>query len=229
MCEVEVLEANPSAEVAIPVQPDFVILDSDLTSGTRQLERICSVSSSRQIIALVSSNDTGDQIRSKGIGIVDKRQGLTALVETVRSSLAIEIPGEDRILVVDDEEATLYMVSEFLKSRKYSVKTAQDGQSALNVLDRDPSVRVVLLDVIMPKMGGMETLKKAVSRTPHPTMIMMTVVSDQQIARQAVTLGAFDYILKPLDLKALEAIVSAGVSHFDYRRRSIWKNLFENS
>lgn len=231
-CDVQVAEASTGAEMAIAGQPDLVILDSELTGETPLLERLSSMSPSPQVIALVGSDNARDEIRSKGFGTVDKRAGLTALVEAIQSSLGIEIPVSEeiaRILVVDDEAATLYMVSEFLTIRGYGVTTAQDGELALDAVDRDPAIKVVLLDVIMPKMGGIETLKRIMQRKPHPTVIMMTVLPDQEIAREAVQLGAFDYILKPLDLSALEAIISAGVSHFDYRTRSIWKNLFESS
>jgi DNA-binding NtrC family response regulator len=71
----------------------------------------------------------------------------------------------------------------------------------------------------------MEVLRKIMASDPHPSVIMMTAVADREIARQALKIGAFDYILKPFDFAAIEASVTACLSHSEYQKQPWWKRL----
>ena len=77
----------------------------------------------------------------------------------------------------------------------------------------------------MPGMGGMSVLKEVMKRTKPPAAIMLSGVSDQEIARYAMNLGAFDYILKPPDSQRVEAAISASLSHVRYQGGSFWQRL----
>ena len=108
-----------------------------------------------------------------------------------------------RVLIVDDEPDAVEMLREFLTPKGYEVITALDGEEALRKV-KEERPHLILLDVRMPKMNGMEVLKRVREIDHEVGIIMVTAVKEEQTGRQALQLGAFDYITKPLDLKYLE-------------------------
>ena len=108
-----------------------------------------------------------------------------------------------RILVVDDEPDAVELLQEFLTAKGYEVITAADGEEALRKVKEDRP-HLILLDVRMPKMNGLEVLRRVRQIDHEIGIIMVTAVSEEETGRQALELGAFDYITKPLDLKYLE-------------------------
>jgi DNA-binding NtrC family response regulator len=100
------------------------------------------------------------------------------------------------ILVVDDEEAVRYMLSSLIASEGYNVDTAPDGVTAINAL-QTKIFDVVLSDVRMPKVDGVEVLKFCKANFPSIEVIMLTGVGDVKIAVECMKLGAYDYITKP--------------------------------
>lgn len=108
-----------------------------------------------------------------------------------------------RILVVDDEPDICGVIELFLTKAGYEVWTASNGEEALRkVGEHLPSL--VLLDIKMPGIDGIETLRRIKERDKGTAVIMMTAVSDESVGRQAMGLGAADYIIKPIDLKYLK-------------------------
>jgi len=107
-------------------------------------------------------------------------------------------------------------LSTFLQTRGYSTSTANDGEDALRLLHEDSGFGVVLLDIMMPQKGGMEVLSEVRRFKRRPAVIMMTALADASIAQQALKQGAFNYILKPLNLPELESNVSACFGHPQY-------------
>jgi DNA-binding response OmpR family regulator len=119
-----------------------------------------------------------------------------------------------RILIVDDEQDILNIVSTFLRDRGYETVTATNGDEALKVVSANSDVGVVLLDVVMPGRNGIETLKELMRLDPKPHVIMMTARADEKIF-EAVRLGAVDYVLKPIDFEALAATTAASFKRSD--------------
>ncbi|MEK8035698.1 MAG: response regulator [candidate division NC10 bacterium] len=116
-----------------------------------------------------------------------------------------------KVLVVDDELEVRQILQEFLAHRGYEVYAAESGPEALNALDTfKPDV--VLLDVLMPGMDGVETLKRMVALQPTLPVIMVTANADVGITSRLLGLGAADYIPKPFDLEYLDQAVSIQVS-----------------
>jgi DNA-binding NtrC family response regulator len=103
---------------------------------------------------------------------------------------------EVSVLVVDDEEAFRYMLSALLTGTGYTVDTAMDGVSAINAV-QNKLYHVVLCDVKMPKVDGVEVLRFVKSNFPGIEVIMLTGMSDVKIAVECMRLGAYDYITKP--------------------------------
>jgi DNA-binding response OmpR family regulator len=111
-----------------------------------------------------------------------------------------------KILVVDDEIEACNALKEFLEVKGYEVYTAQDGKTALDQV-QELRPQLVLLDMIMPEMHGMEVLQEIKKLDPEIGVIMVTVVTDEAQAKKALELGAYDYITKPVDLNYLDTVV----------------------
>jgi len=115
-----------------------------------------------------------------------------------------------KVLVVDDEESVRNLLQRILEEAGYSVITATDGQEALYQISLGEA-QVVLMDIKMPKMTGLEVLSKLAADSPDYCVIMVTSTTDLQTAVEALKLGAYDYITKPFDRndvtqKVLQAI-----------------------
>ncbi|MHB8907554.1 MAG: response regulator [Syntrophales bacterium] len=111
-----------------------------------------------------------------------------------------------KILVVDDEAEVVRLLKDFLTSKGYEVATALNGAEALDKV-REMKPDIVLLDIIMPGIGGIDTLKEIKKIDPTIAVIMVTAVVDEELANRAVKLGAFDYITKPINIDSLETCV----------------------
>ncbi len=118
----------------------------------------------------------------------------------------------ERILVVDDEIHVVRLLQKHLVSKSYEVYTAMNGIEAIQKV-KDVRPHIVLLDIIMPGMGGIDTLKEIKKINSKIVVIMITAVIDEELAKRALQLGANDYITKPLDLKRVETIVFVNILH----------------
>jgi len=102
------------------------------------------------------------------------------------------------VLVVDDEPSIVELVGEYLSIQGFAVVTATSGAEALARLDADRP-DAVILDVRMPEMDGVETLKRIVARATGVRVLIVSGNDDVMQMKEAIALGAFDYILKPID------------------------------
>ena len=119
-----------------------------------------------------------------------------------------------KILVADDEEAVRNLLQRILGEAGYEVTTAANGQDALYKVSLGEA-EVVLLDIKMPGMSGMEVLRKLTADSPDFCVIMVTAVADMQTAIEALKTGAYDYITKPFDRDDVKQKVAKAVG--------IWK------
>ena len=106
-----------------------------------------------------------------------------------------------RILVIDDEKSIRNTLREILEYEKFTVQDAADGMEALELIDKD-SFDVILCDIKMPKMDGIEVLEKILEKIDTP-VIMISGHGTIETAVEAIKMGAYDYIAKPLDLNRL--------------------------
>ena len=109
---------------------------------------------------------------------------------------------QSRILIVDDEEEICEMLSDFLVEREYEVFSASTGADAFRLV-KQVRPHLLLLDIRMPEMDGIEILRKIRSLDQEVCIIMITGYHDVDIAKQALKLGASDFITKPVDLEYL--------------------------
>ena len=116
-----------------------------------------------------------------------------------------------KILVVDDDPDVRMATRDFLSSKGYEVAVAEGGREALRLIDASPP-DVVLLDVAMPDMDGMATLKRIAATHPAIPVIMVTANADIEITSKVLQLGAADYVPKPFDLDYLDQAISIQLS-----------------
>lgn len=110
------------------------------------------------------------------------------------------------ILIIDDEPHLPYQFARYLRKHGYEVYTASDGEKGLQELHRN-SIDLVLLDLRLPKMGGLEVLKQVRKLDQELPIIILTAHGDVQSAVEAMKLGASDYLLKGFDLDELSLVV----------------------
>jgi two-component system response regulator HydG len=122
-----------------------------------------------------------------------------------------------RVLVVDDEEDTALLLRDILKKRGFSVDACFSGRECLERLRRE-TVDVVITDVQMPQMTGIELCAQLSERYPDVAPIVLTGYGRLDVAISAMRAGAYDFINKPVKAEALEVAVLRGLEHFALQR-----------
>jgi len=117
-----------------------------------------------------------------------------------------------RILVVDDEKEIRTLLSRFFTKKNYQVRTAVTAEEAIRILETE-SMDAVLLDIVLPGMSGLEALSRIRTRWPGLPVVMVSGQDDEEVAKETLKAGAFDYVVKPLN--------------FDYLERTIYLKLVE--
>ena len=108
----------------------------------------------------------------------------------------------DKVLIVDDEEDFLNIISDRLKARDMNVSTATSAKEALRHIDEE-SYDAVVLDLMMPEIDGLETLKIMKEKNPDLQVILLTGHATVEKGIEAMKLGAMDLLEKPADLAAI--------------------------
>lgn len=112
-----------------------------------------------------------------------------------------------RILVVDDEVKILEVVKAYLEKEGFEVLTAKDGQTALDIFERQP-IHLIILDLMLPKISGMEVCSIIRTRSDIP-IIMLTARVDEDDKIEGISIGADDYLTKPFSGRELVVRVRA--------------------
>lgn len=108
-----------------------------------------------------------------------------------------------KVLLVDDEPIFVKTMQKRLAKRGMDALSAYSGQEALERLEKKSQIEVVILDVKMPVMDGIETLSKIREKYPLIEVIMLTAHATIETAIEGIKLGAFDYLLKPCEIDVL--------------------------
>jgi putative nucleotidyltransferase with HDIG domain len=125
----------------------------------------------------------------------------------------------EKVLVVDDEEAIREVVSTLLEAQGYRCTTCSNGRIALDTFGTD-AFDLVLSDIVMPEMDGLKLLAELRRLDPDVPVIMVTAMHDISIALEAIRAGAYDYILKPFEKDQLHLSVRRALEH----RRLVLEN-----
>jgi len=124
------------------------------------------------------------------------------------------------VLIVDDEMNIRKVLAAMLKREGYEATMAADGEQALAVLSRTP-VDVVVTDLVMPKLGGMELLKRVSTEFPDVPVIVITAHGSVDSAVAALKAGAFDYITKPFEQDELKKVIAKAARAHDLERQNV--------
>lgn len=125
------------------------------------------------------------------------------------------------ILVVDDEESIRRILYNELRDRGYVVKTTEDGWKAIDMVKED-GYEVVILDIKLPGIGGMEVLKMVKQNYPETEVVIITGFGTIEQAVQAMKEGAYDYITKPFNIDELGILIEKALE----RRRLLNENRY---
>jgi len=126
-----------------------------------------------------------------------------------------------KILIVDDETAHCQMLEAVLKTEKYETQRAQDGQAAIEAV-KERFYDLILMDIRMNRVGGIEALEKIKEISPDIPIIMMTAYASVDTAVQAMRSGAYDYLTKPLDIDELKILVAKALRHHQLEKENIF-------
>jgi DNA-binding NtrC family response regulator len=116
------------------------------------------------------------------------------------------IKQEPRILIVDDDVGVARTTAMILEHQGYCVSTAEDGAEALAAVDQRP-FDVILLDIKMPVMDGIETHRRIKEIRPDTTVVMMTAYAVEDLVEQALEDGAYGILYKPLDMEEVVSLI----------------------
>ena len=118
-----------------------------------------------------------------------------------------------RILIVDDEEVSLNSVKRLLKWRGIrNVDTCDNGRDAIERI-RETDFDIVLLDLLMPEVDGLQVLESTRPYRPHTEFVILTAIDDIPTTVKAIRLGAYDYLVKPVDNDLLFLAIKRAYEH----------------
>ncbi len=124
------------------------------------------------------------------------------------------MPAEQgRILIVDDDEKILGVLSEWFRGH-HDFDTALTAEEALELLRKD-DYKLVLSDITMPGMTGLEMIPHVKKLAPNAVVVMISGIQTVESAIEALRLGAFDYVMKPFDLRQVDAAITRALEHHD--------------
>jgi DNA-binding NtrC family response regulator len=123
------------------------------------------------------------------------------------------------VLVAEDEDAARTSLVALLESEGFRILSARDGAEALSLtLHEEPDA--VLLDIRMPELDGLSVLRPALSGGSHSTFLVMTAFGDSSTAIEAMKLGAFDYLSKPLEFEYVLSQLRRALEHRRVSRKA---------
>jgi DNA-binding response OmpR family regulator len=201
-------------------KPDLILLDIQMPGedGLSILRRI-SETKNKEIPVVIFSGFLNAEMEKKAyeagaIEAITKGIGMHELCLRIqkildfrqRSGLPSSDQRKEKILIVDDDENIRNLLTQFLAKKGFYTLSAQDGEQALFLVGREHPT-LVLLDITMPGMDGLLTLKKIRELNPKIGVVMATAVQDAAMASEAIKLGAYAYVIKPFDLQYIELVV----------------------
>src|SRR5262249_53393326 len=124
-----------------------------------------------------------------------------------------------RILIVDDELSMRQFLTHLFQRDGHAIRVAENGRKAMAMLREQPA-DVIISDVKMPDMGGIELLRAARELQPDIEVIMMTAFANEETAHEAFLLGAFDFVHKPFDNELLKEKVARALAKIEQAKKT---------
>ena len=225
----EVLRAANGLEVLLQVKharPAAILLDLTMPrlGGIEALKWIHAFDPAVRVIVLTAETDATIHRKALDGGAalvlskpVDFSELVAALSTTAASAPALSAPvaagppgatmgappGPAHVLVVDDDPELRMMFEDVLRARGYRVRSVADAATALRDIARADVPQVVLLDIQMEGLSGADALPAIRAVAPHTAVIMVSGTTDEEVAKRSLADGAFDYVVKPVDMAYL--------------------------
>lgn len=164
----------------------------------------------------------------------DPQQRFRSAIEMTAAFDALAQPPQrpTKVLVIDDERDMMFLVEQCFRAQiqdaTYEFVYAMDGQDAFDLLRQDPDIDVALTDINMPGMDGLTFLRRVGEVKPTLKVVIVSAYSDMSNVRQAMNHGAFDFLVKPIDLQDLELTLDK-VSRSARDLRAALRSIEENS
>ncbi len=236
----EVMEASNGLEALLPVKrrrPNAIVMDLMMPrlGGLEAVKQIRKLDP--KVVVIIVSGSLNDDLHRQALAlgaaaVFTKPAVLADLVLTLRAALNMPAdrsrpsgteptggetlpiraePGSARLLVVDDDDGVRELLEEFLVRCGYQVGTSSDGAEAIRAITAK-APDVVLLDIDMPKLRGVDALPAIRGIAPETKVIMVSGTTDEVTAKRALAYGAFDYVTKPINLSRLARAIEAALT-----------------
>ena len=234
--DMDVLEAANGLEALLKVKrerPHAVVLDLRMPrlGGLDALKRIRALDPNIAVVVVTGDldEDVHQQALARGaLAVMTKPVHLPQLVDTLRGRPTLAAapreapaitpdeprppaPSTTRVLIVDDDDDVRQMLAEFLQGQGYDVATQPNAAAAIRALVDNPP-DAMLLDINMPGLSGEAALPTIRAVAPRVAVIMVSATADEEVARRTLAHGAFDYIVKPVDLTYLERSLETAIT-----------------
>src|SRR2546425_7116222 len=127
----------------------------------------------------------------------------------------------EKILIVDDDEGVRQVLGQSLHDAGHRVSSAESGEKAIATV-REDAFDLVILDMVLPRVDGMEVLKEITTLRPELPVIMITGYASVETAIKAMKMGAVDYIVKPFRMEEVELVVGKALERSHLRRENVY-------
>jgi two-component system response regulator AtoC len=128
---------------------------------------------------------------------------------------------KEKILVIDDDPGVRQVLTESLTEMGYTVHTSDSGEKALGTI-REAGCDLLILDMVLPRMDGMEVLQEVHRHHPELSVIMITGYASVETAIKAMKMGAFDYVVKPFRMEEVDLVVGKALERSRLRRENLY-------
>jgi len=211
-------------------RPRFTLLDLNLPdiNGIEVLKEIREIDPQSAVIILTGCATDQLERQARELGITDfliKDLSFDVLIGTVERAMqepgspttaatSVGVPPTLRekhsILIVDDEAQMRDMLTQYLSKQGYHVLSAQDGLAAVSLAERERP-HLIVLDINMPGMNGVEVLRKLRAKNYAGGVMVLTGVQDEKLLNEALNLGSIDIIGKPADLERIRLAIEVSL------------------
>lgn len=210
-------------------RPDLVIMDLMMPglNGLEAFVRMRQIDPQIEVILLTGANIDDLEAQARKLGVTEvlrKGVGVELFMKSVNyvlekrkaKRIQPQAKAKGKILVVDDEPEIRFMLEKFFARQGYEVATAGSGEEAVKAVAEHIASKseadkkapfMVLMDIRMPGMDGLVALNKMKQLDKKVPVIMISGLNDDQSTREAMRLGAYDYIMKPFNMEYLEMVV----------------------
>jgi len=221
----DILRVTPASQAAVE---DFVLsalVEMKLAAAGHNVQVSARngavlITINRQVLMLSSLEAELKRIAGAvpGVASVETKVGPGYYKTDIYRKYDFDLPLPSKVLLVDDEREFVQTLSERLQMRDYGSAVAYDGEEALSILaEEEPEVMV--LDLKMPGIDGLEVLRRVRSEHPNVEVIVLTGHGSKEIERQCMELGACAYLEKPVDMETLTARMQEAYRKIREKRR----------